>query len=129
MTAFMSGRELNRAFYAEIVGPLVAAWQHSAALLGWGSDVLGFDTVRSTDHGWGPRVLLFADAADVDEIAVTSQRRPCHTPCARIVPSYTNPARRATATDSSFSATIVRTTRAAPSSNNQRVSRITARVA
>jgi hypothetical protein len=32
---------------------------HSAGLLGWGSDVLGFDTERSTDHGWGPRVLIF----------------------------------------------------------------------
>ncbi len=34
---------------------------HSAALLGWGSDVLGYDTERSTDHGWGPRVLVFTD--------------------------------------------------------------------
>src|SRR4051812_33499403 len=60
---------------------------------------------------------------------ITSQRSPCQTPCARIVPSWTNPARRATATESSFPATIVRKTRAAPTSNSQRVSRIAARVA
>jgi hypothetical protein len=32
---------------------------HSAALIGYGSDVLGFDTPRSTDHEWGPRAMLF----------------------------------------------------------------------
>src|SRR5262249_55490750 len=35
---------------------------------GSGSDVLGFDTERSTDHGWGPRLTLFVDAGDVEEI-------------------------------------------------------------
>jgi hypothetical protein len=34
-------------------------------LLGWGSEVLGFDTERSTDHGWGPRLQLFVAAGDV----------------------------------------------------------------
>ncbi|MDQ2654908.1 MAG: DUF4037 domain-containing protein, partial [Chloroflexota bacterium] len=33
--------------------------RYSAALIGYGSDVLGYDTVRSTDHEWGPRLLLF----------------------------------------------------------------------
>jgi hypothetical protein len=37
---------------------------HSAALLGAGSEVLGFDTERSTDHDWGPRLLLFVRAGD-----------------------------------------------------------------
>src|SRR5205823_13371199 len=32
---------------------------HSAALIGSGSEVLGFDTEMSTDHCWGPRVILF----------------------------------------------------------------------
>ncbi|HEX6873303.1 MAG TPA: DUF4037 domain-containing protein, partial [Micromonosporaceae bacterium] len=31
--------------------------------------MLGFDTVRSTDHDWGPRVLLFLATADVDRYA------------------------------------------------------------
>jgi hypothetical protein len=58
------GFELARAFYEEAVAPVLADVSHSAALLGWGSDVLGFDTVRSTDHGWGPRLQVFvADAA------------------------------------------------------------------
>ncbi len=54
---FVPGRELSRAFYHEVVRELVRDVEHSAALLGWGSDVLGFDTERSTDHGWGPRPL------------------------------------------------------------------------
>ena len=42
--------------------------RHSAALLGWGSDVLGFDTAVSTDHGWGPRMHVFLAASDVDAV-------------------------------------------------------------
>lgn len=68
MPAFIPGRELSRAFYEEIVGPLVGDVEHSAALLGWGSDVLGFDTARSTDHGWGPRMRLFVDASEVTRV-------------------------------------------------------------
>ena len=51
---FQPSLELNAAFYQEIVEPTVRPVPHAAALLGWGSDVLGFDTARSTDHGWGP---------------------------------------------------------------------------
>jgi hypothetical protein len=57
--AFVPGLELSRAFYEEVVAQLVAAAEHSAALLGGGSEVLGYDTARSTDHGWGPRVQVF----------------------------------------------------------------------
>jgi len=35
--------------------------EHSAALLGSGSEVIGCDTAMSTDHDWGPRCLLFLD--------------------------------------------------------------------
>ncbi len=38
--------------------------RHSAALLGYGSEVLGLDDARSTDHNWGPRVRLFLGDAD-----------------------------------------------------------------
>ena len=66
---FVPGRELSRAFYEEVVRPLVGDVQHSAALLGWGSDVLGFDTARSTDHGWGPRLRVFVvEASDVARV-------------------------------------------------------------
>lgn len=64
---FTPAAELSGAFYAEVVRPLLKGHQHSAALLGWGSDVLGYDTERSTDHGWGPRLLVFVDDADAIE--------------------------------------------------------------
>jgi hypothetical protein len=67
--AFIPGLELAGAFYGEAVAPLVGDVPHAAALIGTGSDVLGFDTARSTDHGWGPRVLVFAGAADVEAVA------------------------------------------------------------
>jgi hypothetical protein len=62
---FVRGLELSRAFYFEVVAPLVGDVPHAAGLLGWGSDVLGFDTSRSTDHGWGPRVQVFVVAEQV----------------------------------------------------------------
>jgi hypothetical protein len=65
---FVPGRALSSAFYAEVVAPLLHARPHSAALLGWGSDVLGFDTTVSTDHGWGPRMHVFVGPSDVDAV-------------------------------------------------------------
>lgn len=62
---FIPGQELNRRFYRDVVEPLVRPWRHAAALLGWGSDVLGYDTARSVDHGWGPRLQVFVRPADV----------------------------------------------------------------
>jgi uncharacterized protein DUF4037 len=63
VSAFVPGVELARAFYQEIVADLVAA-EHSAGLLGSGSEILGFDTERSTDHGWGPRLQIFVEDPD-----------------------------------------------------------------
>jgi Domain of unknown function (DUF4037) len=48
--------------------------RHSAALIGSGSEVLGFDTERSTDHGWGPRLKVFVDAPDVDPVRDAIER-------------------------------------------------------
>jgi hypothetical protein len=60
---FVPGLELSRQFYQEQVRPILDArfpgLPHSAALLGRGSEVLGFDDEMSTDHDWKPRVLLF----------------------------------------------------------------------
>jgi hypothetical protein len=61
---FESGIELNRRFYRDVVRPIVTQ-SHSAALLGYGSQVLGYDTARSMDHGWGLRVIVFVAEADV----------------------------------------------------------------
>ena len=75
MAHFIPGLELNRAFYREAVAPILAAnfarLKYSAALIGYGSDVLGYDSERSTDHEWGPRLLLFLD--DEDRAALGSQ--------------------------------------------------------
>lgn len=65
VATFVPGQELARAFYGEVVRPLLGATPHGAALLGWGSDVLGYDTQRSADHGWGPRLLIFVDGESV----------------------------------------------------------------
>jgi Domain of unknown function (DUF4037) len=63
---FVPNLELNARYYEQVVEPLVRAWPHGAARLGWGSEVLGFDTERSTDHGWGLRLVVFVDADDVE---------------------------------------------------------------
>jgi hypothetical protein len=68
VSPFLPGRTLAAAFYAEVVADLVGHEPHAAALLGWGSDVLGYDTARSTDHGWGPRLQVFVDDAAVDGV-------------------------------------------------------------
>jgi hypothetical protein len=83
-TPFIPGLRLAGEYYAEVVRPLLEegypCLAHSAALLGWGSEVLGFDSPRSTDHNWGPRLQVFlaADAgADADEITgMLAQRLP-----------------------------------------------------
>jgi hypothetical protein len=67
--AFVPGIELSGAFYEEVVAPVVADVPHSAALLGLGSDVLGYDTARSTDHGWGPRLQVFVADPVRDDVA------------------------------------------------------------
>ncbi len=68
MTRFISGLQLNRLFFREVLRPILQSqWprlRYSAGLLGWGSDVLGLDTPRSTDHMWGPRTLLFLSDDD-----------------------------------------------------------------
>ncbi|MGV3616560.1 MAG: DUF4037 domain-containing protein [Fimbriimonas sp.] len=57
---FLPGLELSRRFYFEAVRPrLPSELIHTAALVGAGSDVLGFDTPMSMDHDWGPRVQIF----------------------------------------------------------------------
>ncbi|MFD3685753.1 DUF4037 domain-containing protein [Nocardiopsis sp. NPDC058631] len=65
---FLPGLDLSRALYTEAVAPLLRSEHpglpHAAALVGSGSEVLGLDTERSTDHGWGPRLQLFVAGPD-----------------------------------------------------------------
>jgi uncharacterized protein DUF4037 len=67
--AFAPGAVLSAGFYRDVVEPGLRSTPHAAALLGWGSDVLGYDDARSTDHGWGPRLQVFVPAADVARTA------------------------------------------------------------
>jgi hypothetical protein len=65
---FIPGMELAEGFYKDAVKPVFEAafpgLAYSAALIGSGSEVLGFDTQTSTDHHWGPRVMLFLAPGD-----------------------------------------------------------------
>lgn len=64
---FVPAARLCAGFYADVLSPALAGVHHAAGLLGAGSDVLGYDTERSTDHDWGPRASVFVDEADVLE--------------------------------------------------------------
>jgi hypothetical protein len=75
---FVPAVELSGAFYQDVVRPLLVGRAHSAALLGRGSDVLGYDTPRSTDHDWGPRVQIFLDHDD--QVAEFDDQLECRLP-------------------------------------------------
>ena len=68
MPAFVPGIELAHDYWFDVVAPILDPYlpraERAAALLAEGSDVLGFDTEQSTDHGWGPKVFVFADGLD-----------------------------------------------------------------
>ena len=65
---FLPGLALCAVFYRDAVRPLLDAaypgLPHAAARIGAGSDVLGYDSARSTDHDWGPRLTLLLDPGD-----------------------------------------------------------------
>jgi hypothetical protein len=78
----ITGLDLARRFYDDAVAPIVTGvlgrdGEFAAALIGPGSEVLGFDSERSRDHDWGPRCQLFLTGAaleqrDVVERALTA---------------------------------------------------------
>jgi hypothetical protein len=74
-TTAVSGLTLCRQFYWQAVRPILDRYfprlAHSAALIGGGSEVLGFDDAMSTDHHWGPRVLLFLREEEHERLAAT----------------------------------------------------------
>lgn len=63
MPEFMPGLTLGELLYNEAVKPILEDnfpnLKYSAALIGSGSEILGYDTAISSDHQWGPRMLLF----------------------------------------------------------------------
>lgn len=64
----MQGIDLSRRFYGDIVAPwllrVAPDVPHSAALIGYGSELLGFDDETSKDHNWGPRVHIYLGEDD-----------------------------------------------------------------
>jgi hypothetical protein len=87
MPQFIPGLRLSERFYREAVKPILDAHfphlRYSAGLLGSGSEVLGYDTLLSTDHHWGPRLFLFLSEDDIERYgpAITTclgERLPHH---------------------------------------------------
>jgi hypothetical protein len=71
MVNFVKGLELSRGYYHDLIKPLLnkqyPALKYTAGLIGYGSDVLGYDTEISRDHMWGPRLYLFLSKKDLSE--------------------------------------------------------------
>ena len=83
MPKFSPGRELSQQFFEQAVKPIISSvvpgLEYAAGLIGSGSEVLGFDDEMSSDHHWGPRVMLFLKPDDVshyhDEIDITLREK------------------------------------------------------
>lgn len=62
---FLPGLVLCRLFHDEVVAAVLAdvlpGVRYTAARVDFGSDLFGFDTPRSMDHDWGPRLQIFLD--------------------------------------------------------------------
>lgn len=71
MTTFIKGKELCRRFFLDCGKPVLDKYfpelSYSAGLIGYGSDVLGYDDAVSTDHMWGPRFYLFVQESDLPQ--------------------------------------------------------------
>ncbi len=69
METFIKGKELCRQFFQEIARPILDRHfpdlAYTARLLGYGSDVIGYDDEVSADHMWGPRFYLFLKQEDM----------------------------------------------------------------
>jgi hypothetical protein len=69
MGDFIKGLELCEQFFIEIAQTIFEqefpGLAYSAGLIGYGSDVLGYDDETSTDHMWGPRFYLFLSERDI----------------------------------------------------------------
>jgi hypothetical protein len=67
---FVPGLQLAEGLFHDHVQTLLRdgfpELRYSAGLIGDGSEVLGFDTPVSTDHHWGPRLMIFLRPEDYE---------------------------------------------------------------
>lgn len=72
---FLKGLNLSELFFHEHVASLVEticpslAGNYAAGLIGFGSDVLGYDDEQSRDHEWGPRCIIWLKPEDYERYA------------------------------------------------------------
>lgn len=68
-----TGLKLSRSFFVHCVEPLLARQfpdlSYTAARIGRGSEVLGYDTEASADHDYGPSLQIFLPTADFPQLA------------------------------------------------------------
>jgi hypothetical protein len=109
-SALISGLELSRQLHGEVIAPVLARRfphvRYASARLDSGSDVLGFDTPVSRDHGWGPRVTVFLGqddlaAAGTELRAVLAEALPAAMPALR-PDSHDQPRKRRTHLDTAL---------------------------
>ncbi len=69
---FIPGLKLGQFFFEEAIKPILEenypTLRYDAALIGPGSEVLGFDDQISSDHHWGPRLQLFLSKKDYSHL-------------------------------------------------------------
>ena len=70
VTDFLPGIEPRPMATTKMLSVRSSTRRHTPRVGGWGSDVLDFDTERSTDHGWGPHLHVFVAADDVNAVRV-----------------------------------------------------------
>lgn len=67
----IKGLELCEGFFHDCAKAILEenfpGLKYSAGLIGYGSDVLGYDDAVSTDHMWGPRFYLFLSEEDLSK--------------------------------------------------------------
>jgi hypothetical protein len=65
---FIPGLLLSELFYNDVVYSILLKnfpyLKYSAGLIGYGSEIIGFDDAQSRDHMWGPRLYIFLDEKD-----------------------------------------------------------------
>ena len=66
---FIKGLELCELFFNEHCLPIIQQnypdLKFSAGLITAGSQILGYDDIVSTDHGWSPSPMLFLNECDL----------------------------------------------------------------